>query len=89
MIRRIGKRKYNIYSFDIESHNDDESIKLQQTSAWLLCFIDENSKIEDESNYFYSMIDFLNHLKDISSKKVTRTLLFWSIQTRGLGVIPF
>ena len=69
MIRRIGKRKYNIYSFDIESHNDDESIKLQQTSAWLLCFIDENSKIEDESNYFYSMIDFLKYLKDISSKK--------------------
>ena len=50
MITRIGRRKYQIYAMDIESHNDEESIAKKETSMWLGCFIDENSKVEDESS---------------------------------------
>ena len=44
---RINRKKYNVFAFDIESHNDEESIKNKTTSMWLGCLIDENSKIDD------------------------------------------
>lgn len=69
MIQRIGKRKYKIYAFDIESHNDLESIAKKETSMWLGSFIDEESKIEDENCYFYNMESFLDHLEEISHPK--------------------
>lgn len=55
MIHRISKTKYKIYGFDIESHNDPISIERKETSIWLGCILDENSKMEDESCYFYTM----------------------------------
>ena len=51
MIHRIGRRKYQVYAFDIETHNDDESIAKCESSMWLGCLIDENSKIDDEESY--------------------------------------
>ena len=50
MILRVGRRKYNIKAMDIESHNDSESIAKGETSMWLGCYIDENSKMEEESS---------------------------------------
>jgi hypothetical protein len=44
MIHRIGRKKYDIYAMDIESHNDEESIAKKETSMWLGCFINEDSK---------------------------------------------
>ena len=55
MITRINRRKYQIYAMDVESHNDLESIKKRETSIWLGCFIDETSKVDDESSYFYTI----------------------------------
>lgn len=59
---RIGKRKFTIKAMDIESHNDLESIAKKETSMWLGCYIDENSKMEDESSYFYTMNEFIDIL---------------------------
>ena len=41
---RINRKKYKVFAFDIETHNDEESIKNKTTSMWLGCYIDENSK---------------------------------------------
>lgn len=66
---RINRKKYNVFAFDIESHNDEESIKNKTTSMWLGCLIDENSKIDDESSYLYTMEEFLEKLEDLSNPK--------------------
>lgn len=50
MLLRIGRRKYQVKAMDIETHNDVESINKRETSMWLGCYIDENSKIEEESS---------------------------------------
>ena len=64
MIHRIGKKKYRIFGFDIESHNDDESIAKQETSMWLGCFIDETNKVDEERSYVYDMASFLDRLQE-------------------------
>lgn len=69
MILRIGRRKYNVKAMDIETHNDAESIKKQETSMWLGCYIDENSKVDSESSYFYNMDEFLDRLEEESTPK--------------------
>lgn len=68
MIRRLGRKKYDIYAFDIESHNDEESIAKMETSMWLGCFINEESKMEDESSYIYDMEEFLDRLEYLSTR---------------------
>ena len=62
MIHRIGKKKYRIFAFDLESHNDLESIAKQETSMWLGCFIDETYKVDEERSYVYDMASFLDRL---------------------------
>ena len=69
MIHRLGRRKYKIYAFDIETHNDDETIQKGETSMWLGCLIDENSKIDEESSYLYNMDTFIHRLDELSSPK--------------------
>ena len=71
MVERINRRKFLIKAFDIETHNDEESIAKRETSMWLGCYIDENSKVDDESSYLYTMDDFINKLEEDCSKKRT------------------
>ncbi len=59
---RIGKKKYKVKAMDIETHNDIESIAKKETSMWLGCYIDEDSKVNDEKSYFYSMNEFIDIL---------------------------
>lgn len=66
---RIGRKKYRFFAFDIESHNDEESIKKMETSMWLGCFIDENSSKDDESSYMYNMNEFIDKLEELSTAK--------------------
>ena len=54
---------------DIESHNDEESIAKRETSMWIGCFINEESKEEDEDSYFYTMEEFLGRCESLVSKK--------------------
>ena len=67
MEARINRKKYKIFAFDIESHNDEESIQKKETSMWLGCFIDETSKIDDEESYMYTMDDLLDKLEILSN----------------------
>lgn len=69
MKQRIGRKIFKIYAMDIETHNDEESIRKQETSMWLGCFIDESHKVDDESSYFYNMDEFLDALEIESSPK--------------------
>lgn len=73
MIERLSRRKFKIYAMDIESHNDDESIALEETSMWLGCFIDENSRREDPKSYFYSMDEFIDRLQEESAPRSRKT----------------
>lgn len=66
---RINRKKYNVFAFDIETHNDEESIKKKETSMWLGCLIDETNKIDDESSYFYTMEEVLTKLEELSNPK--------------------
>ena len=68
MIYRLGRKKYDIYAMDIESHNDEESIAKKKTSMWLGCFINEESKVDDETSYFYNMNQFMDRLDMLSSR---------------------
>lgn len=69
MFYRIGRKKYDFYSFDIESHNDEESIAKMETSMWLGCFINENSSKDDESSYLYNMNEFIDRIEYLSTRK--------------------
>lgn len=69
---RIGRKKYSVYAFDIESHNDEESIAKRETSMWLGCLINEDSKMEDEDSYYYSMNQVIDKLQALSNPKRTR-----------------
>lgn len=66
---RINRRLYELYGMDVESHNDKESIAKKETSIWLGCFIDENSKMEDENSYFYTIDEFLDKCEEKVTKK--------------------
>ena len=66
---RIARKKFKCYAFDIETHNDEESIAKKETSMWLGCLIDENNKVNDESSYFYNMDDILLKLDELSNPK--------------------
>lgn len=69
MRARINRKIYELYGMDVESHNDEESIEKRETSIWLGCFINENSKMEDESSYFYTIEEFLNLCEEKVTKK--------------------
>ena len=69
MIHRISRKNYKIFGFDLESHNDSESIAKKETSMWLGCFIDENSKIDDPNSYIYSIEELLQRLEQESTPK--------------------
>lgn len=62
MIVSISRRKWKVKAMDIETHNDEESIQKNETSMWLGCYIDEDSKVDEESSYFYTMKDFITLL---------------------------
>lgn len=76
MRARINRKLYEIYGMDVESHNDEESIVKKETSIWLGCFINENSQIDDENSYFYSINEFLDRCEEkvsIKRKKANET----------------
>lgn len=69
MEARIKKKKFLVYAMDIESHNDIESKIKKETSMWLGSFQNENSKVEDESSYFYSIDEWLDTLESLANAK--------------------
>lgn len=68
MIYRIGRKKFDFYAWDIESHNDEESIRKMETSMWLGCLINEDSKVEDENSYHYDMDTFIERIENLATR---------------------
>ena len=68
MRARINRKLYEIYGMDIESHNDLESIAKRETSMWLGCFIKEESNMDDEASYFYTMDECLERGETLRDK---------------------
>ena len=64
----INRKKWDIWAFDLESHNDDESIKNGKTSMWLGCLLNDKSTVEDENSYLYTMDEFLDRIELLSRK---------------------
>ena len=54
---------------DVESHNDEESRRNRTTSIWLGCFINEDSKENEETSYFYSIEEFLDRCEALTIRK--------------------
>lgn len=71
MIERVGRTKYNVFAFDVESHNDAESVAKRETSIWLFSFINETSQWTDESSYGYTIDEFLDRCEKLSSQRRT------------------
>lgn len=68
MVIRAGRKKYRVFAFDVESHNDEESIRRKETSIWLASFIDETSTLEDDP-FFYTIESWLDHLHLLTQGK--------------------
>ena len=66
---RINRKKYRCFAFDIETHNDEESIAKKETSMWLGCLIDETNDVNDEASYFYTMDQIMDKLDELSTPK--------------------
>lgn len=69
MYRRINRKKYRVFATDFETHNDEESIAKQETSIWLACLIDENSKLSDEDIFSYNIKDYVDKLESLTNIK--------------------
>lgn len=67
--RRIGKKFFSVYAFDVESHADEESVRERKTGVWLASFINDESKPLDEANFFYDLDSFLDRLDSMTSAK--------------------
>lgn len=69
MEERLGRKKFRLYAFDIESHNDPESISKMESSMWLGCLIDDTSSEYDLNNYFFSMHEVIERLRQLTTLK--------------------
>lgn len=67
MILKIGRKRFSIYAFDFETHNDDESIALGETAVWLGALVNEHSQVDDEKSYYYSIEEFVDRLQELSA----------------------
>lgn len=66
MITRIGRKKFRVFGFDIETHNDNESIIENTSSMWLGAIFDETAKEDDESIYLRNMDEVIDKLIELS-----------------------
>lgn len=94
---RVGRKKYEVWAFDVESHNDEESIAKEETGIWLYSFINDESKIDDESSYGYTMEEFCQRLDDMTSpyrtekrtRKSRRLLVYvWNLAFEWSFLLP-
>lgn len=68
MKQRIGRKNYEVFAFDTETHADDESVALGETGVWLACLINEQSREDDPSVYFSDLDSFLDRLSEMTEK---------------------
>lgn len=98
MKRRINRKTWDIYAYDIETHADEESIALNETGVWLSSFINEESKVEDESNYYYDIPSFLARLAEMTApgqkrknniRPTTNVMIYiWNLSFEWSYILP-
>ena len=90
---KIGHRPFDVYAFDIESHNDDESIAKGETSMWLGYLINEDSDPMDRSSFFYSMDEVLQRLDEmtrcIRKKKKNLLIYVFNLSFEWSFILPY
>lgn len=69
MKRRIKRKWFSVWAFDVETHADPESVAKLKTGVWLYSFINDKSTEEDESNYGTSIEEFLDRLEEKTTPK--------------------
>lgn len=69
MIQKSGRKKYRIFAYDVESHNDEESIAKGETAIWLSSFIDELSTLDGDNVFFYTIESWLDYINELSKGK--------------------
>lgn len=70
MIRRIGRRKWTVYAFDVENNNSVEAIQARETWVWLCSFLNEESREDSPGVFFSSIEEWLDYLGAMT-KRVT------------------
>lgn len=63
---KIHHKNFNVYAFDIETHNDAESIAKKETSMWLGCLINDENKIDSDTSYYYDMPSVIKKLDELA-----------------------
>lgn len=98
MFCRIKKKKYEVLAFDIETHNDLESIAKKETSMWLGCLLHEESTIDSPNIFFYDMESFIEELHHLTlnkkrTKKGSRPVInyliyIWNLSFEWSFILP-
>ena len=83
----IGKVRYRVYAMDFETHADEESKRLKETGVWLSSIIDETSKLEDESNFDYSIEGVIGHLRRLA-KDGPILVYVWNLSFEWSFLLP-
>lgn len=68
---RIKRKLWNVFGYDVENHNDEESIKANTTSVWLSCFMTYGDTVKDDI-FYYDENSFIEHLEEITRNKTKR-----------------
>lgn len=69
MIRRIGRKKWRIFAFDIENNNSEKAIERRETWTWLAGFLDDESKENDDNVFFPTIEAWLDYLAKATKQK--------------------
>ena len=69
MKSKIGKEPFEIFCYDLESHNDAGSIERGETGVWLSCFIDETSTPEDPKSFLPGIPELLDCLEKMTAPR--------------------
>ena len=98
MYCHIKRKKFEVHAFDIESHNDEESIAKRETSMWLGCALKEESQYGDSDIFFYSMEEVIDYFHSLvlnkkRNKKGTRPVInhvffIWNLSFEWSFILP-
>ena len=69
MKAKIGKEPFDVFCYDLESHNDAGSIERGETGVWLSCFIDETSTPEDPKSFLPGIPELLERLERMTAPR--------------------
>ena len=98
MYCHIKRKKFEVHAFDIESHNDEESIAKRETSMWLGCALKEESQYGDSDIFFYSMEEVIDYFHSLVLNKkrnskgtrpvINHVFFIWNLSFEWSFILP-